>query len=178
MSGSAEGHGVRKDNAARLRLPARRFPSRRYWLGGAILWGLAMAAAVLAALYLRNRLETGRLVPILLVYFAGGALAWMPAGLLAHVATRRARRETRFAAHFLCLTVFTVAVTAFVFALDYRTFYAQWHAPVFTYIWCLQQIFTMAGASYQFLVIGVPLFLPLGLPLLLATSLLLAWSGR
>ncbi len=83
----------------------------------------------------------------------------MDAGrLLAHVATRRARRETRFAAHFLCLTVFTVAVTAFVFALDYRTFYAQWHAPVFTYIWCLQQIFTMAGASYQFLVIGVPLF--------------------
>ncbi len=87
-------------------------------MAGALLWGLGMMLAVLVALYLRNRLETGRLGGILLIYFIGGALAWLPARGMVLLLARRARAETRFAAHFFCLTVFTVGFTTLAFALD------------------------------------------------------------
>ncbi|WP_244616059.1 hypothetical protein [Rhizobium sp. RU20A] len=134
-----------------------------------------MMMAVLIAVYLRNRLETGRLPSILTLYFVGGAIAWIPAQIVARLAAGRARQETRFAAQFVSLTLFTIGFTALIFALDYRGFYAQWHAPTFTYIWFLQQFYTIGGATYQFAVIGLPLFLPVGLPLLIVTSL---WQAR
>jgi hypothetical protein len=60
--------------------------------------------------------------------------------------------------------------------MDYRLFYAQWHRPFGTRIWAYQFIFTSAGAVYQFLVMGLRLYLPVGLPILAGTSLWLARS--
>lgn len=147
-------------------------------LGGAVLWGLLMAACAFLSLVLEDRWQSFHLQRLLSIYFAGGLLAW-PASLpLARLLARHCRLETRFAAHFALLSVGTIGMTILVFALDYRQFYAQWHQPFGTRIWLLQLLFTSAGATYQFLVMGLRLYLPVGLPVLAGVSLWLAKSMR
>lgn len=138
---------------------------------GAPLWGLMMAVSALAALYLRNGAETFHLKSILILFFCGGAVSWPFALLLGRFAAIGRGRETRFAAFFLCLTLCTIAVTAILFALDYRSFYARWHAPFGTGTWAYQFTFTSASAIYQFIVMGIRLYLPLGFAALALTSL-------
>ena len=46
--------------------------------------------------------------------------------------------------------------------MDYRLFYARWHAPFGTRTWVYQFTFTSASAVYQFIVMGIRLYLPLG----------------
>ena len=72
----------------------------------------------------------------------------------------------------------TVAVTAGLFTLDYRSFYARWHADIFSRDWFVQQAFTSASAIYQFLVIGSRLYLPLGPLLLVPATVILLRSTR
>lgn len=137
-----------------------------------------MALSALLALARRNGLITDRLFELMLVFYFGGAFAWpfmLPLGRL--LAFRRPL-ETRFAAFFLTLSVGTMAMTAFLFAMDYRIFYSRWHAPFGSMIWMFQFVFTGASAVYQFAVLGSRLFLPLGLLFLLATSLYLAKRMR
>jgi len=155
------------------------FPSLRLHAGGAVVWGLLMAACALASLFMHERWQTFHLQKLLLLYFAGGAVAWPVALTLARWLTRRhAAAETRFAAHFVLLGVGTIAMTAAVFALQYRLFYAQWHQPFGTRIWAYQFVFTAAGAVYQFAVMGLSLYLPVGLPVLAGASLWLAKTIR
>jgi len=150
-------------------------PTVREILFGAPLWGVMMAVSALAALYLRNGAETFQLRSILVLFFCGGVVSWPCALLLGRFGALGRRRETRFAAFFLCLTVCTIAATAFLFAMDYRGFYARWHAPFGTRIWVYQLSFTSASAVYQFVVMGIRLYLPLGFATLGLTSLWLAW---
>ncbi len=147
-------------------------------LGSAICWGAAMSASAIAALYLRNGLLTGHLGALTLVYFFGGALAWP---ILVPLTQRFARQRptgARFAAFFLALSIGTVAMTAFLFAMDYRWFYSRWHAPFGSLIWIFQFLFTGASAVYQFAVLGLALFLPLGLLCLIVVSAYLARRAR
>ena len=137
-----------------------------------------MAASALAALYLRNGLLTSHLTALTLVYFFGGALAWPVLVPLARRFTRRRPISARFAAFFLALSIGTVAMTAFLFAMDYRWFYSRWHAPFGSLIWTFQFLFTGASAVYQFAVLGLILFLPLGLLCLIVVSAYLARQVR
>ena len=148
------------------------------WLAGAPLWGAAMALSALTGLYLRLRLETGHLPMVLALFFAGGLLGWAVALPLLRSLIRRWSTERRFAAVLLVLTCATIFATAGLFALQYRIFYAQWHAAFGSRIWVYQFVFTTAGAVYQFLVMGLRLYLPVGLVLLMAASLFLARRMR
>lgn len=141
---------------------------------GAIAWGAAMAISAQAWLWLSVAALTSHYWSLTALVFAGAACAWPP-GLAAFrfIAFRRAR-EAAFAAAFLCLTIFTIAITAAIFAVIYRNFYAQWHGDAFTRIWLVQLIFTSASALYQFAVMGIRLYLPLGVVFLFAASWLLA----
>ncbi len=154
--------------------PAPIFPSLALCLGGAFAWGLLMVACAFLSLHMEGRDANFHLEKLLLIYFAGGFGAWMIALPLARLLTRRRGTETRFAAHFTLLSLGTVALTAFFFAMDYRLFYARWHQPFGTRVWAFQFIFTSAGAVYQFLVMGLRLYLPVGLPILAGASLWLA----
>ena len=156
--------------------PAPIVPSLPHYLCGAAGWGLAMAACAYASLVMQGRSQTFHLETILLVYSAGGLAAWLIALPMARLVTRHRGIETRFAGHFALLGLGTIAVTAFFFAMDYRVFYAQWHQPFATRIWAYQFVFTILGASYQFVVMGLRLYLPVGLPILAAVSLWLARS--
>lgn len=147
-------------------------------VGGALCWGAMMAISALLALYLRNGLHTGSVVPLLMLYFLGGMLAWPVLLPLARLCAHRRAVETRFAAYFVVLSIGTMAATAFLFALDYRIFYARWHAPFGSIVWMFQFAFTSASAVYQFAVLGSRLFLPLGLLFLVITSIHLARRQR
>ncbi|MGY5776800.1 hypothetical protein [Rhizobium sp. LEGMi135b] len=137
-----------------------------------------MAASALAALYLRNGLLTSHLTALTLVYFFGGALAWPILVPLTRRFARRRPTSARFAAFFLALSIGTAAMTAFLFAMDYRWFYSRWHAPFGSLIWTFQFLFTGASAVYQFAVLGLALFLPFGLLCLIAVSAYLARQAR
>jgi len=145
---------------------------------GAIGWGMAMSASALTALYLRNGLLTSHVTALTLVYFFGGALSWPILVPLARRFTRYRPTSARFAAFFLVLAIGTAAMTAFLFAMDYRWFYSRWHAPFGSLIWTFQFLFTGASAIYQFAVLGLTLFLPLGLLCLIAVSAYLARQVR
>ncbi|HSX72922.1 MAG TPA: hypothetical protein VLG73_01880 [Shinella sp.] len=172
----AAGRG--EPEAARLRPSTPVLPSLPVYLFGALGWGVLMAAGAFLSLKLQGRAENFQLARILMIYFAGGLAAWPIALPLARALTRRRPFETRFAAHFALLSLGTIAVTAFFFALDYRLFYAQWHHPPGTRIWLYQLVFTIAGAGYQFLVMGLSLYLPVGLPVVAGASLWLSRSIR
>ena len=159
--------------AARL---AARFaiavPPWRVALSGALLWGLAMGASALAALFL-DRWETPELIRANVVLFAlGGAVAFPPALYVARLLAAGARAESAFAALFICLATATIGFTALFFALYYRSYYAQWHAEPLTRFWAIQFIHTVAGAVYQFAVLGLRLYFPLGFFALFAGSLI------
>jgi len=137
-----------------------------------------MAASAFAALYLRNGLMTSHLTALTLVYFFGGALSWLVMVPLTERAAGHRPPTARFSAFFLALSLGTVAMTAFLFAMDYRWFYARWHAPFGSLVWIFQFLFTGASAVYQFAVLGLTLFLPFGLFFLIAASTYLARPGR
>lgn len=144
---------------------------------GTPLWGAAMTLSAWFGLWLRERALTFHLEELLLLFGLGALLAWPPSLFLARFASVGRRPETRFAAYLLFLSLGTIAVTAALFALDYRQFYAQWHAPAGSRVWFYQFTFTSLIAIYQFLVMGIRLYLPFGGLVLLAVSLWLA-SGR
>jgi hypothetical protein len=143
-----------------------------------LLWGVAMGASALLMLVLENW-ETPQKIRTVTALFALGGAAAFPLGLtLARFLSYRRRRETAFAVAFLSLAAATAAVTAGLFALQYRDYYAEWHADTFTRIWFLQFAYTIAAALYQFAVLGLRLFFPLGFIALLVASFWFARRAR
>lgn len=112
------------------------------------------------------------------IYFAGGIASFPIALYCARFMSLNRSREKRFAAVFVCLSTITIAVTAILFAIIYRNFYAQWHDGSFTVLWIHQFIFTTASALVQFAVIGLRLYFPVGFAFLAVTSFWLAASMR
>lgn len=143
---------------------------------GAALWGAAMALSAQASIWLSTAAQTAHYWSLTALVFSGAALAW-PVSLAAFrfIAFGRAR-QAAFAAAFLCLSILTIGATAVLFAVIYRNFYAQWHGDPFTKLWVIQLVFTTASALYQFAVMGLRLYIPLGMAFLLAASLWLARS--
>ncbi|WP_084365398.1 hypothetical protein [Rhizobium sp. RU36D] len=132
-----------------------------------------MAVSILLSLALEQRLSQAGLPLLLGLYFAGGLLSWVVALPLARFMGLGSPVETRFAVALLLLTLGSAASTAFLFALQYRMFYAQWHQPFGTTIWMFQFVFTSASAVYQFGVLGLRLLMPFGFLLLLVASIIL-----
>jgi hypothetical protein len=150
-------------------------PPLRLTLAGMVVWGIAMGASALLTLVLENW-ETPQKIRTVTALFAFGGAAAFPIGLiLARFLSYRRQRETAFAVAFLSFAFATVCITAGLFALQYRDYYAQWHADTFTRIWFLQFGFTIAAALYQFAVLGLRLFFPLGFVALLVVSF---WFAR
>lgn len=147
-------------------------------LAGAPLWGLAMVASLAIWQWHVNRWLIANLGQLSLFFFAGGVLGWIVSLPVARAISRERRQEYRLAACFLGLTLGTIGFTALLYAIQYRTFYAQWHDPFLTVTWCIQLVTTFLVALYQFAVLGVPNFLPLALPLGLAVSFALAKRMR
>jgi uncharacterized membrane protein YedE/YeeE len=155
---------------------SRRRPVLRL-LAGSLAWSLAIGASSALSLSQRDWQRGDAQIIVVLLFGLGAFLAYIPATIMARRLGGR-RVETRFAAAMVLLAGSTMAVTAFLFGNWYRLYYAQWHEPPFTIGWTFQYVFTMAVASYHFLVLGLRMYLPLGLPALLAFSLVHAGRRR
>lgn len=159
---------ARAISALRNALPAWPFA-----LAGTIAWAGAMAASASLTLWFEGWEGAGRLGPIAFLYALGGMAAFIPAVALARIAGR-GRAESTFAAAILALGAGTVGLTALINGIWYRDYYAAWHSPIGTKIWVYQFVFTIGAGVYQFAVLGVRLFLPIGLPALLLAAWLIA----
>lgn len=151
-------------------------PSAGTAIAGAVLWGAAMGASAFVNL---DDWETPDKVRfIVLLYVLGGVLAF-PVGLtLARLVSRGRHWETALAAAFVCLLGATLAFTGALFGLQYRSYYAEWHSPAFTPTWAFEFVFTMLTALYQFVVLGIRLYFPLGFAALVAASISFARQQR
>lgn len=147
-------------------------------LAGGLAWGILMALSATVSLYMRNRLETFHFQQLVVLFFTGGLLAWPFIIVCARLVGRGKRMDTQLAACFVLLAAGTIAMTAFLFGLGYRNFYSQWHEPLFSAMGLRQLFGTFVSAVYQFAVLGLGLYLPVGLPVLAAASLWLAKAMR
>lgn len=157
---------------ARLRAA---LPGWRVALVGTPLWAAILVASAVVWLLLAQRFATSQWQAILAIFALGGLLAF-PFGLYAaRLLAPSAPAGPRFAAAFLCMGLASVLGVAFVFSMQYRLYYAQWHEPFPTIPWFFQLAFTGAGAVYQFAVLGVRMFFPVAFVALFAFSL---WHAR
>lgn len=140
---------------------------------GSLLWGAVSAASAMLALRMRGWTGLDAVERPTFLFFFGGLIAFAPALFLARLFSR-ARPEPAFAAAFVALTSMTIGVTGVFNGLVFRDYFSTWHAPVTTKLGANEFVFTVASGVYQFLVLGVRLFLPLGLPALLIAALLIA----
>lgn len=153
-------------------------PSLRLAIVGSAIWGLSMGTSALLALLL-DRWETPVLVRTIVVLFAlGGAFAFPIGWTMARLLSRGRPPETALAAAFVSLGVATIGVTALLYALQYRSYYAEWHAVPFTITWAFQFVFTGLVALYQFAVLGLRLYFPVGFVALFAAALWFAARSR
>ncbi len=150
-------------------------PTARTALIGALLWAAIMGASALVNLLLDNWMTPEKIRTVALMFAGGGGLAF-PVGLFAARLISLGRGwEVNFASALVCLAAATIGLTAGLFALQYRSYYAEWHASAFTLTWGLQFVFTMLVALYQFMVLGIRLYFPLGFVALFSASI---WFAR
>jgi hypothetical protein len=163
---------LRRRLAAHFR---RSLPSLAMAVTGAGCWAAIMATSAFTNLWARGWQTPGSFAAVVLLFALGAAIAF-PVGLTAARFVSLGRSaETAFAAAFLALSLATVGVTAVLFALQYRQYYAAWHADFLTITWGFQLVFTTATALVQFAVLGTRLFFPLGFVALFLASL---WFAR
>lgn len=153
---------------------ASAMPDRRTILAGSAVWAVAMGLMAVAKLAWMRWYEPERIAVIALFFAAGGLVAFLPGIYLGRLLSR-GRRDAGFAATFLALGIGTIALTAFLFGLQYRQYYADWHETPLSVVWVFQFIFTVGAAVYQFLVLGTRVYFPLGFLLLVAACL---WNVR
>lgn len=172
--GSAGGDRTR-GRMARLRARLRAaVPSLGLAVVGGAVWALAIAACVAYGLH-ADGWQTSATRDVLVVYLAGAFLSFPLALYAARFLALGRSRDVAFAAFLLALGCLTIGVTGIIYALDYRNYYTQWHAEPFTVTWMFQFAFTVAGALYQFAVLGLRLYMPFGLLVLLLAAL---WFAR
>ena len=163
--------------SARKRL-RQALPTLHLALAGAVAWGIVTGASALSSLVL-GQWETPAHVRTVVALFAlGGALAFPFGWTLARLLSRGRGAEAAFAAAFVSLGSMTVGLTALLYAFQYRSYYAEWHAHPFTVTWVLQLVFTGLAALYQFATLGMRLYFPLGFAALFAAALWFARRSR
>ncbi|MCG7505267.1 hypothetical protein L4923_09565 [Mesorhizobium sp. IRAMC:0171] len=140
-------------------------------LFGALTWAFLMGTSAFAKLWMAEWQTPGGIVTVVLLFAAGAALAF-PLGLYtARLISLGRSGEVAFAALFACLLAATLGFTAGLYVLQYRSYYAEWHGTPFSVRWFLQFAFTSAGALYQFAILGIRFYFPLGFIALFAAGL-------
>jgi hypothetical protein len=143
----------RPDRLARWRKAATdALPSPSMVVFGSAGWGLIMTISALIGIWLRNGLIVANPFAIASVFFYGGALAFAPAVWLARLAFARCGWILRFLGGAFIVALATHTATSAIFALQYRVFYAHWHASFPSIVWFFQLGFTSAGAVFTFTV--------------------------
>jgi len=134
----------------------------RYAIPGALIWAGLMATSATLNLVAAGWQSNDSIRNVALVFGIGGAVGF-PLGLTAAALIARGRSsQAGFAAAFVGLVLATIGATSLIYALEYRIYYAQWHANAFTLTWAFQFVFTSLVSTAQFAVSGLPLYFPVG----------------
>ncbi|MDP3899347.1 MAG: hypothetical protein Q8Q62_21945 [Mesorhizobium sp.] len=165
--GSAGPGGMRRALADAL-------PRWKVTIAGSLAWGMALGLSAVLTLLLEGWVAIDNIGRVGALYAAGGVIAFPPGLYLARLLSR-ARPDTAFTAAFFCFAVASIGATSLLFAMHYRLYYSTWHGGPFSIEWYFQFFFTTLAALYQFLVLGMRLFVPFGLLALFAVSL---WHTR
>lgn len=167
--GTADG----REKGLRLALP-----SPALALAGAAAWGMVMGASALSVLLFGQWATPAHVRTIIALFSLGGALAFPLGWTLARLLSRGRGAEAAFAAAFVSLSITTIGMTALLYAIQYRSYYAEWHAAPFTVTWGFQLVFTVLAALYQFATLGMRFYFPLGFAALFAAALWFARRSR
>ena len=137
----------------------------------ALVWAVLMGlSALVGLLFERGRILDPQVVKIVALYGAGGLIGYLFAHFPILWLVRRSSHPWSLLIAACVLTLFTLGATAGVLALEYRTYYAQWHGYPLSIVWFYQQFYTALGSTYQFAVLGTRLYWPLGPVSLVAMS--------
>lgn len=144
---------------------------------GSLVWATAMAAVLFLDLGRINGRIDGHLGVLLVIYAAGGAIAFPVSALLTRRAAGTRHPLARLLAAFVILGLVTIAATALVYLL--RDLVLIVHPgdvvrPHVLFDRTLDLAFTLA----EFCVLGIRLYFPYGLAALLPGAAWLAWRGR
>ena len=142
-----------------------------------LLWGGFLSFHAAGSLYWSGWQEPSAIWQLALLMFVGtsvgGSFGWFfSIWFSAHRISPK-----RFATSFVLILLFTVGTTAFLFALQYRLYYSQWHMPTFSIGWFFQMFFTGLSALYLFAVQGLRLLLPLAPLGLFIAAIIFAKTG-
>ncbi|MCW2308377.1 hypothetical protein [Rhodobium gokarnense] len=138
-----------------------------------------VVVAVALHLYWREMAFNPRTGAILILFALGALLGGFLAYVLAASVAGARPFSARLAAIAVALMAITAGITAFLFFLQFRIYYAQWHTDHIGRLWLMQMAYTGATAVYIFMSSGLKLILPFGLPVLFAASWVFARrSGR
>lgn len=140
-------------------------------LVSSLAWAAVVTGSAAISLFLgRDWVAQGRSIELLAIIFTGGLLGYMMSRLLLTWLPERWQPTRRFASAFILIGAATIGITAFIFALQFRAYFAQWHDDEWSRRYMFETVFTILSAMYQFLVLGLRLYMPLGLIGLLAVS--------
>jgi len=135
-----------------------------------MFWGLAcLATALVALVYVRGWSLGQQALFVSMIYGIGAALAAWPAAYFARLFATKRSLWRQFLMLFF-LAGFTTFLTACIFAIQHRFYYAQWHGDPFSRLWLWQQAFTGGAAVYTYVVLGLRLYVPAAVIALIVTS--------
>jgi len=104
-------------------------------------------------------------------FFALGAMvAGFFATLIMAALPHRLRPSSRYAAALVTLMLLTTGAQVALLFAQYVPYYAQWWPAPFHSWWSNAVLSTVAGVGFYYGAIGLPMLLPLGLPLLFASA--------
>lgn len=170
MSGDVE-QAVNAASETFLRRLVRALPPICDVRRGALVWALAMLASSLAGIWFFEGGISGKKALLGAIFFVAGLVAWPFALFFARLIALGCGAAWRFAASFISLFGMSAGFTALIFSQQYRSYYAQWHHPFLSRMGMNQFVETSASAVYQFLVLGIRLYFPLGIVFFLLASL-------
>jgi hypothetical protein len=141
------------------------------WIVWTMLWAASMTASASISLYwTRSGIIEGAAYRLIGVFALGAMLAFPVARYVLTFVPGRWRFSQRFAIAFLILGAATLGITALLVAFDFLAYYAQWHDDGLSRRRFFDTVTTILSACYQFLVLGLRLFLPVGFASLIAAS--------
>jgi hypothetical protein len=149
-------------------------PGVRLSIFASLAWSIAMAASAAIAGAVKSWSPGGNLQMIIAVFDFGGLAGFVPALTAYRFYAADKARGQRFSLAFLALLATTLLFTWLTYLAIFRSYYAQWHDDFLTGDWLREQFFTTASSAYQFAVLGLRSFLPLGLPALFFASWLIS----
>lgn len=140
-----------------------------------LLWAAVMAASATISLYwLRSGIIDGPAQRLIGVFALGALIAFPVARKVLDYVPGHWQHGQRFAIAFLAFGAATLGFTSLLVAFDFLAYYGQWHDDHFSRRRIMETIMTILSACYQFLVLGLRLFLPIGFLALITASMAFA----